>query len=364
GDQAYILERIRETAKDRQADAVLIAGDVFDRPVPSEAAVRLLDSFLTGLAADGITVCVISGNHDSDDRLAFGSRLFEANGIYISSKYEGTLKKLTMKDAYGSVNIYMLPFVKASQVRHYHPDEEIETYDDAVKAVIRSASPDTSERNVIVAHQFVAQPDREPEISGSEGVSVQSVGLVEKVGYDAFDGFDYAALGHIHSPQKVKRDEVRYCGSMLKYSVSEAGHEKSMPLVTLREKGDVAIELIPLIPIRDLRRIRGPIKKLLSAENVTDAEDFISATLTDPYPPEGAMGLFRQVYPNTLKIEFDNDHTREIMDVFQSVFKERKTYEELVGDFYSEMYGTAISDEEMKIMREAAAEAGIQDEAD
>ena len=257
-DQKYILDRILEIIEKKDIDGVLIAGDVYDRAVPSESATNLLDYFLKSLAAKKVKTFMISGNHDSDDRLGYGSSLFEASHIYIAAKFMGMLYRQTVIDEYGEADIYLLPFVKASQVRHFYPEEKIENYDEAVRAILRHADIDFERRNIIVAHQFVVGKGADPELGGSESAGTLSVGLVEKIGYDCFDGFDYAALGHIHSPQGVGRDEVRYSGSPLKYSLSEVHCDKSVPVITLGKKGEVDIELVKLKPMRDLRHLKGP----------------------------------------------------------------------------------------------------------
>ena len=361
-DQKYILDRIIELADEKRADAVLIAGDVYDRSIPSEAATNLLDYFLDRLAAKKVKVFMISGNHDSDDRLNYGSTLFASNGVYISSRFTGALYRQTVADEFGEVNVWLLPFVKASQVRHFFPEDKIENYDDAVKTIIKHAGVDYGQRNIIAAHQFVAGRDAAPALGGSESPGTRNVGLVEKIGYDCFDGFDYAALGHIHSPQRVGRDEVRYCGSPLKYSLSEANGDKSVPVVTLGPKGETEIELVPLKPMRDVRHLRGPIAKLLDKTAVTRPEDFIYATLTDEGIIDNAMGLFRQFYPNTVRIEYDNSHTRQIESVDITQVARDRTFEELIRDFYLKMYSCEISEEELQVMKEAAKEAGVRDE--
>ena len=364
GDQKYILDQILGIIKEKAVDGVLIAGDVYDKAVPSEAAMNLLDYFLSSLSRSGVSTFMISGNHDSDDRLNYGSDLFAANQIYIASKYDGTLYRRTVTDAYGEADIYLLPFVKASQVKHFFPDAEIATYDDAVRVILSHAGVDPDRRNIIVAHQFVTGRSEDPSLGGSESVGTQSVGLVEKIGYDCFDAFDYAALGHIHSPQKVGREEVRYAGSPLKYSLSEVNNTKSVPIITLEEKGDVSLELIPLRPMRDLRHIKGPMKMLLDKTNITDPDDFIYVTLTDEDTVNDAMGIFQQVYPNTVKIDYENSHTRAIEQVDISSIAENKSFSELIGDFYKLMYHCEMSEEEMKYMKMAAQEAGIIDETD
>ena len=363
-DQKYILDRIIELADEKRADAVLIAGDVYDRSIPSEAATNLLDYFLDRLAAKKVKVFMISGNHDSDDRLNYGSTLFASNGVYISSRFTGALYRQTVADELGEVNVWLLPFVKASQVRHFFPEDKIENYDDAVKTIIKHAGVDYGQRNIIAAHQFVAGRDAAPALGGSESPGTRNVGLVEKIGYDCFDGFDYAALGHIHSPQRVGRDEVRYCGSPLKYSLSEANGDKSVPVVTLGAKGETEIELVPLKPMRDVRHLRGPIAKLLDKTAVTRPEDFIYATLTDEGIIDNAIGIFQQHYPNTVRIEYDNSHTRQIERVDITQIARDRTFEELIRDFYLKMYSCEISEEELQVMKEAAKEAGVSDETD
>ena len=359
GDQKYILDQMLAVIRERTVDAVLIAGDVYDKAIPSEAATNLLDYFLCCLAETGVKTFLISGNHDSDDRLNYGSRLFQDNQIFISSVFRGELEKYTVEDEQGEVDVYLLPFVKASQVRHYFPDAKIDSYDDAVRVIIEHAHLDRQKRNVIVAHQFVAGRSEDPVLAGSESIGTQSVGLVEKISYDCFDPFDYVALGHIHSPQKVGREEVRYAGSPLKYSLSEVNHIKSVPLVTLGEKGKVSVELIPLSPMRDLRHIKGSIRELLDKKHVQSPEDFIYATLTDEEIIGDAMGIFQQVYPNTVKIDYDNSHTREIEQVDLSHIVENKSFSELISDFYQLMYQCEISEEEMDYMKMAAQEAGV-----
>ena len=363
-DQKYILDQILDIIKEKAVDGVLIAGDVYDKAVPSEAAMNLLDYFLSSLSRSGVLTFMISGNHDSDDRLNYGSNLFAANQIYIASKYDGTLYRRTVTDAYGEADIYLLPFVKASQVKHFFPDAEIGTYDDALRVILAHAGVDPNRRNIIVAHQFVTGRSEDPSLGGSESVGTQSVGLVEKIGYDCFDAFDYAALGHIHSPQKVGREEVRYAGSPLKYSLSEVNNAKSVPIITLGEKGDVSLELIPLHPMRDMRHIKGPMKMLLDKTNIMDPDDFIYVTLTDEDTVNDAMGVFQQVYPNTVKIDYDNSHTRAIEQVDISSIAQNKSFSELIGDFYKRMYHCEMSEEEMKYMKMAAQEAGIIDETD
>jgi len=363
-DQRYILDQILCLADEESIDGVFIAGDVYDKSIPSEAATRLLDYFLIKLAQKEIKVFMVSGNHDSDDRLNYGSALFASNQIFISAVFDGTLHKQSFADGDTKIDIYSLPFVKASQVRHYFPDEDIESYDDAVRTILRNTPINKENKNILVAHQYVAGKGEDPALGGSESVGTQSVGMVEKIGYDCFDDFDYVALGHIHSPQRVGRDEIRYAGSPLKYSLSEANNEKSVPLITVSAEESVKIELVPLKPMRNLRHIKGTMKELLDKKNVKAPEDFIYATLTDEDIKNDAMGVFQQVYPNTVRIDYDNSHTREIEQVDISRIAENKSFPELIGDFYRLMYGREITEEEMDVMREVAREAGVINEAD
>ncbi len=363
-DQRYMLEQILQIIRKQEADAVLIAGDVYDKSVPSEEAVRLLDWFLCRLSEMDVETFLISGNHDSDERLHFGSSLFEAHKIHIAAKYDGTVYKRECRDQYGKVNVYLLPFVRASQVRYFYPDENISSYEDAVRVALSHADVHPEERNILVAHQFVTGKNEDPGLGGSEGATALHVGTVEKVCFECFDDFDYVALGHIHSPQKVGRDTVRYSGSLLKYSLSEADHTKSVPIVTLEEKGQVSVDLMELQPLRDMRHLKGRMSQLLDPRNILSPEDYIYVTLTDEDPVDNAMGIFQQYYKNTMKIVYDNAHTREAENIDIANITQEKTCPELISDFYRMMYGCDISAEELRMMKEVAREAGVLDEAD
>ena len=363
-DQQYILDRILQIAKEKEVDAVLIAGDVYDRAIPSEAAVNLFDGLLKDLAEMEISVFIISGNHDSDDRLHFGSDLFAAKGIHIAACYDGSMYRKTLTDSYGELDVWLLPFVKASRVKHFHPEAEISTYEDAVRTILAESGFDPERRNLLLAHQFVAGRNGDPLLSGSEGLAVQSVGLVEKIGYDCFAGFDYVALGHIHSPQRVGREEVRYAGSPLKYSLSEVNNEKSVPVVTLTEKGQVSVELVPLQPQRDLRHLRGKLRELLDPERVCDNRDFIYVTLTDAEPINDVMSILQQTYPNTVRVEYAGRYGAEAEGIELSEAAEQKSFEELIPEFYRMVYGEEISEEELAVMKKIAGEAGVIHEAD
>ncbi len=363
-DQRFLLKQITETVKKEEIDAVLIAGDIYDLKVPSEEAVRLFDEFITGLFVLEKSVFLIPGNHDSDERLGFGSAIFEKNNMFFCPGYDGKLFKKTIEDEYGPVNFYLLPFVKASQVRYYHPNEKIENYERAVQTALSTADIDKDQRNVILAHQYVFGKGGNVELSGSEGPGTLNVGSVERIGYDCFDDFDYVALGHIHKAQRVGREEVRYSGSLLKYHANEATDKKSIPVVTLGKKGEVDIKLESFRPRRDLRKIKGKLKEIMSPDNINDTDDYVYVTLTDEDPVDNAIDILRSVYPNTLHIDYDNTHTRYLQGAHLFDTAHKKSFTELISEFYKGVYGSDIDDKEMSILKEVAQKVGIINETD
>lgn len=307
-DQKYILDQILSIAEEERPDALLIAGDVYDKPIPPAEAVQVFDGFLTGLADREIPVFVISGNHDSPERLAFGSRLMTSRGVHLAPVYDGQVEPVELKDEYGSVFIYMLPFLKPGQVRRYFPDQELESFDAAVGCALEHMTDQgfkREERNVLMAHQFVmgalACDSEELSIGGLEQVSARW-----------FEAFDYVALGHIHGPQKVGRETLRYCGTPLKYSFSEAGHKKSVTVVQLRGKGDVAVSARPLKPLHDMREIKGTYGMVTdrSFYEGTAIDDYLHITLTDEEDILDAIGKLRSIYPNVMRLDYDNQRTR------------------------------------------------------
>lgn len=362
-DQKYILNQIIDYIKEYEVDGLLIAGDVYDKAVPSEEAVKVFDEFICRLAKEKMPTFIISGNHDSDERMNFGSSLFQSSDIYITSKFNGALQKQVLQKGEEKVNIYMLPYVKASQVKKHFPKEKIENYEDAVGLVIQNARLNRSEKNILIAHQFVAGREGQVNFGGSENLVVQNVGTIEKIAYDLFDDFNYVALGHIHSPQKVGREEVRYAGSPLAYSLKEADKEKTVPLVEITEDGAVHIELLPLTPRRKLRSLKGKLINLIDLKNITDPDDYIFVTLTDEDMVSNVVNIVREYYPNLMKLEYDNSHSKEIMQVDLKDLTRGKNFTELIAEFYQTMYGCDISEEEMDIMREVAREAGVIHEA-
>ena len=357
-DQRYILKQIVDIVKENNIDAVCIAGDVYDRSVPSEEAVKLLDWFLTEISRMEKYVFMISGNHDSDERLQFGSQLLRANNLYIAGRYDGVVEDITLKDKYGAFHVWLLPYVKASRVAHFFPDGDTSSYDAAFRTALAACDVNKNERNMILVHQFVTGKGEDPVLSGSESAMV-SVGTLEKIGYDCFEAFDYVAMGHIHSCQAVGRESCRYAGSPLKYSLNqrEINSQKTVPLVTFEEKGTIKIELLPLLPKREVRHLRGTLKDLLS--NAVDTEDYIYATLTDETVQFDAMARLQEVYPNVMKMDYDNAATRSMQEERYVSDTEGKSFEELLSEFYEWMNGSKATEEEWEILMEVAKEAGV-----
>lgn len=345
-DQKYILEKILETAEAEAADGVILAGDLYDKPVPPAEAVRVLDAFLTRLAEMGMPVFAVSGNHDSAERVAFGAQLFSGRGVYVSPVYDGKVEYISLRDSFGEVRVYLLPFVKPAVVRHVFEEEEIDSYQDAVRAAVEHMEVDPAVRNVLVAHQFVTGAAR----CESEEILV---GGLDNVDAAVFDQFDYVALGHIHSPQHVGRETVRYCGTPLKYSFSEAGQEKSVTVVELGDKGDVGIRKIPLKPLRDMRRIRGSYIEVTDRAFYQDMnmEDYVQITLTDEEDVPDGMQKLRVIYPNLMRLEYDNTRTRESGDVNGACEVEQKSELELFGEFYELQNNQAMSGKQEAFVR-------------
>ena len=326
-DQEFILQQILGIVKEEQADGVILAGDIYDKPVPPGEAVRLFDRFLTGLADLEVMVFIISGNHDSPERLSFGAQLMSRRGVHFAPVYDGKVQKLCFRDCYGEAYIWLLPFLKPAVVRHAL-GEEAESYQEALELAVAHMAVEPGERNLLVAHQFVT--------GAAQCDSEVSVGGLEQVEASVFDAFDYVALGHLHSPQSVGRECVRYCGTPLKYSFSEAGQEKSVTIVELKEKGNVEIRTIPLTPRRDMRKIRGTYMEVTARSfyEGMDWEDYLQITLTDEEDIPDGMQKLRVIYPNAMRLEYDNKRTRESRQVEEAAEVEAKTELELFQEFY------------------------------
>ena len=355
-DQEFILTKIINIIDGEKPDAVIIAGDVYDKSVPSAEAVQLFDDFLCRLAKRKLHVFVISGNHDSAERMAFGGRLMEMSGVHMSPVCNGTVKPISLEDEFGRVNFYMLPFVKPANVRRFFENSEIESYTDAVRAAVESMNVNTAERNVIITHQFVTGAER----SESEEISV---GGSDNVDASVFDCFDYTALGHIHGPQNIGSERIRYCGTPLKYSFSEAKHKKSVTVVELREKGNLEVRTVALEPKRDMREIKGTYAEITLKDNYvnTNTDDYIHITLTDEDDIPDAIGKLRVIYPNLMKLDYDNNRTRTgaKLDIIENI--ELRSPLDLFSEFYEKQNNQPMTDGQSEFM-ESLIESIWEDE--
>lgn len=349
-DQRHALEQAVETAHRQQVDAVLIAGDVYQKASPPGEAMALFNDFLTALVDLGIKVFVISGNHDSHLRVSYLSALVRPAGVYISEEFTGTLQQYPLNDEYGPVTVHLLPFIKPIAVRRFFPDAVIETYQDAVAAVLAHSPVDPSRRNVLVCHQFITGS----ETSDSEE---HSVGGLDNIDGSLFEAFDYVALGHIHKPQKIGRDTMRYSGSLLKYSFSEANHNKGFCLVDMQEKGKIQISSVPISPLHDVREVRGTMYDVM---HMPYSEDYVRVTLTDEIIPPDARVTLSTVFPNIMTLAVDNSKTAAPLEVLEGKSIQDKSIEELFCDFYRLMNGDVPPSEEMlSILREVVEEMEV-----
>lgn len=354
-DQKYVLEQIIKEAE--TADAVLIAGDIYDKSIPPAEAVELFDTFITKLSQMNIKIFAISGNHDSAKRIAFGSDIMQKGGVYFSHVYNGKIEKHQLEDEHGKVNIYMLPFVKPAVIKGFFEEGEIsDDYNCAIKAVLDKADVDFSQRNIIIAHQFVTGAER----SESEEASV---GGVDAVSADLFKNFDYTALGHIHKPQNMGKN-IRYCGTPLKYSFSEADNKNSMTVVEIKEKGDIEISFVPFVPLHDMREIKGTYDFLAERKNYenTAVEDYLHVTLTDDEEVIDAIGKLRSIYPNIMKIDYENIRTSENKDFLNEKMDLDKNPMDLFREFYEFQNNSEMTEEqaeEVKRLWEMTEEESI-----
>ena len=345
-DQIYILKEILRIIDNEKVETVIIAGDVYDRSLPPNEALELFDEFLYQLSGRNVNVFVISGNHDSPERISYGGRMMTENKIFLSPVYDGNVKPISLNDDYGEVNFYLLPFVRPADIRRYFPDENIENYTDAVKVAIDNMNVDFNERNILVTHQFVTGA----ELSESEDIIV---GGTDNVSGEVFDGFDYVALGHIHREQTVGKDNIRYCGTPLKYSFSEAKNIKSVTILDFNDKGNIEYSKIPLTPLRDMREIRGTYYELTLKSNYesTNTEDYLHITLTDEEDIPDAIGKLRSIYPNIMKLDYYNLRTRGsgTVDAIENI--ESKSPFELFADLFKQQNNQDMSEEQEEIMR-------------
>lgn len=341
-DQRYILQEILEIIDREKPDGVLLAGDIYDKQMPSIEAVKLFDFFLEQLVQRGQKVFIIGGNHDSIDRISFASPLLQKSGVYIARAYDGKTEPIVLEDVYGSCNLYLLPFVKPVQVAQLFPEEEIRDYTDAVGVAIRQMQMDYSKRNVLVMHQYVAGASR----CESEETSI---GGLDDVNARVLEGIDYVAMGHIHGSQKVGKETVRYCGTPLKYSFSEVHHQKSVTIVELREKGEVEIRTIPLTPLRDFYEIRGTYEELTARsyyEGKPFWQGYLKVTLTDEEDVPEALGKLRAIYPYIMLMEYDNKRTRAASEIGVSEQIEEKSPRQLFDELFQSQNGGEMSREQ------------------
>lgn len=344
-DQAYILEQILEISEQEKVEGVLIAGDVYDKPVPPAEAVRLLDELLSSFADRKIPVFFISGNHDSKERLSFGAELFKKGNVYIAS--EGFYEKINWKDEWGEIDFWMMPFLKPAQVRMVWPEKEIVTYTETVRAVIEEMNPDPEKRNILIAHQFVSGASR----CESEEVVI---GGLDQVDASVLECFDYVALGHLHRPQSVGRETVRYCGTPLKYSFSEIHDKKSVTVVDVGKKGQVDVKEVELVPLRDMKELKGTYLELTSRSFYERQEknSYYHITLTDEEDVLDAISKLRMIYPNLMKLDYDNVRVRSQARYDEIDEVEKKSPEEIVDDFYQLVNGTPLSEKQKKMVAE------------
>lgn len=350
-DQKYILDQILEIIRAQKPDAVCIAGDVYDKSIPPVEAVDLFDDFLYNLAKLKVETFIISGNHDSAERLSFGNRIFDVSGLHFSPVYDGAIKPVTLRDEYGEVDFYMLPFVKPSNVRRFFPDEKIENYTDAVKVAVNHMQIDGARRNVLIAHQFVTGSKR----SESEDISV---GGLDNVDASAFEPFDYVALGHIHSPQTAGGERIYYCGTPLKYSFSEVNDQKSVAVIELKEKSAFGLTKIPLAPLHELRELRGTFNELMNRSfyiDTTYQSDYVRITLTDEDDILNADGNLRVVYHGLATLRYDNTRTRNNQSVAAIGDVENKSPFELFSELYKVQNGKDLSEEQIEYLNDKIA---------
>ncbi|MDE7310414.1 MAG: exonuclease SbcCD subunit D [Eubacterium sp.] len=357
-DQIYILNQILEIAQEKQVDGVIIAGDIYDKPVPPAEAVKVFDQFLTRLADRQVKVFAVSGNHDSPERIAFGAQLMSGRGVYVSPVYDGAAAKIALTDEYGELYLHLLPFIKPAVVRHvlekearkeHGANREMalpESYHDAVKTAVARMEIDPQKRNLLVAHQFVTGAGR----CDSEEVAV---GGLDNVDAEVFDAFDYVALGHIHSPQAVKRETVRYCGTPLKYSFSEADQVKAVVVIECREKGQVMLDTVPLVPLHDMRKIRGTYLEVTARSYYQNSstEDYLQITLTDEEDVPDGLAKLRVIYPNLMQLAYDNSRTKQNQAVEMTEGVQQKSELELFAEFYELQNNQPMSREQTEFVR-------------
>lgn len=346
-DQAYILNQVVQIAQNEQIEAVIIAGDIFDKSVPNSQAIQLFDEFLTSWAELNLPVFIISGNHDNAQRVAFGANLFKQNNIFISPVYNGNLSPITLEDNFGKINFYLLPFLKPTTVRNFFPDEEITSYNQAIEVALKNISLNTNERNILIAHQFVTGA----YICDSEDIVV---GGIDNIDANLFQDFDYVALGHLHTPQTILRKSIRYCGTLLKYSFSEINQEKSLTIVDFFTKNDINIKTIPLSPLHDMRKLKGSYADLTLKSNYehTNTTDYLTIILTDEEDIPDAINRLRSIYPNIMQLSYENTRTNTAKQLANIDIHNLKSPLTLFKEFYTQQNNQDLNTEQNAILEE------------
>lgn len=341
-DQRFVLEQVLAYMDEEKPDAVIIAGDVYDKSIPSAEAVQLFDFFLVEIAKRKITTLVVSGNHDSAERNAFGAQLMQLSGVYLSPVFDGKPQKVTLHDENGNVNFYLLPFLKTIQVTHAFPDQNVSDITSAMQTIISNMEINRNERNVLIAHQFVAGG----EICDSEEIFI---GGSDNVNAQIFMPFDYVALGHLHKAQFVDNQKIRYSGTLLKYSFSEICHHKSFTVVELKEKENLNIRTIPIVPKHDLREIKGNFFDLIEVED-NSPNDYLLVTLTDEDEVPDVLAKLREKYPNIMHLRYDNSRTQQTQTIEQGAEVEKRLPLELFADFFQIQNGRELSPEQYELV--------------
>ncbi|MCI8955918.1 MAG: exonuclease SbcCD subunit D [Eubacterium sp.] len=346
-DQKYVLKQVLNIVEEYNVQSVLMAGDIYDKSVPSAEAVLLLNDFLTELSKREIITFVISGNHDSAERIGFGSDIMSLAGIYMAKPYDGKVEQIVMKDEYGELCVYMLPFIKPAIVKHAHKEDEITTYDDAMSVVMKNIDLDKRKRNILIAHQYVSGADR----CDSENISI---GGIDEVSAGHFKDFDYVALGHLHGPQHVCSENIRYAGTLLKYSFSEVHHHKNALIVDIGEEGVINFEKIDIKPLHDMRELKGTYNELTAKTfyQDMDVEDYFHITLTDEEDKVNALELLRTIYPNIMKLDYDNQRTRQNCEVMLAEKMEEKSPLNLFEEFYEMQSNVPMTNEQKAFIKE------------
>lgn len=355
-DQRFILDRMVGKVREVRPDALLIAGDVYDRAVPTEEAVSMFGDFLDAVTSAGCEVYIIAGNHDSGTRLSFCGPILGRSGIHIAGEFTGKMERCRAEDQHGELNVYLLPYFKVSEVRS-RLGVDVQGYGDAMRAVLEASDVDPSERNILVAHQFFAGSGSSPRVSESEEQRPE-VGGIECIPTDTLEAFDYVALGHLHIPQTVGRDSVRYSGSPLKYSASEALSQKGMALVDVGEKGKVSVQSVPLQPLRDLRVLKGTLDDLIS-EGLKDADgrdDYIVAELTEA--PGHRLPELYKVYPRTLNVSVTRKTVSGQMTAASEDPLASMDPSQLFEEFFRESTGSEMSDYQREVLYECVHSGG------